>query len=294
MRWVLNYRANPGALSGFDPVFSTKVSFMKRLNFLTQPLALVFVAVFATSVFAQEERGGRGRGGFGGPGGGRPGGFGGDPIIGLLAVEPVREEIEMMPDQVEALTKLREQSTSGRDGNFDFRSASEEERTKFFADLQKRQKELREKLDEVLLPEQLERLEEISLQTRGTMALMDPEIAAKLNITEEQKAKFEEIRNKSGERMREVFGSGDRDKMREEMAKVRKESDDASLAVLTAEQRKQFDEMKGEPFEMPEGTFGGFGGGRGGFGGPGGGPGGPGGGGRPGGDGGSRRRPPAE
>jgi hypothetical protein len=52
---------------------------------------------------------------------------------------------------------------------------------------------------------------------------------------------------------------------------MRKESDEQVLAVLTEEQRKQFDEMKGEPFEMPEGGFGrgGFGGGFGG-GGPGG------------------------
>ncbi len=281
---------------------------MKRLSPLQMFLSLAMVAVLAAGTIAQDTDGGRRGapgGGPGGPGGGRPGGGfggGGDPIIGLLMSEPVRKEIELMPDQEEALTKLRESASSGFDRSVDIRSMSEDDRAKFFAEAQEKRKkmetEMREKLEEVLLPEQLERLEQISVQVRGAGALADPELAAKLNVTEDQKTKMEEVRTKSGERMREVFssGGGDRDKMREAFTKMRKEIDDEVLAVLTAEQRKEFEEMKGKPFEMPEGGLG-----RGGFGG--GGPGGPGGfgGGRPGGDRGgdtggdrSRRRPSGE
>ncbi len=277
---------------------------MKRLNFLNSTLAMAFVAVLATSLVAQDDRGGRGRGG---PGGGRPGGGfggpggGGDLTPALLMVEAVREEIDLMPDQVDALTKLREQAAGNRE-NMDFsrmQNASDEERAKMFAEAgekrKKADKEMREKLEEVLLPEQLERLDQISLQTRGSMALMDPEVAEKLSITAEQKEKMEELRSKSGERMREVFtsGGGDREKMREAFGKMRKEMDDEALSVLTPEQKAKWDEMKGKSFEMPEGAMGGFGGGggRGGFGGPGGG-------GRPGGENGggerNRRRPSAE
>lgn len=279
--------------------YSTEVNFMKQVIPLRTFLSLALVAVVAAGAIAQDNEGGRrpGRGGGpGGPGGGRPGGFGGggDPVIGLLMVEKVREEIELMPDQEEALTKLRDSEPQGAPPNLDFRSMSEEERTKAFAEMQERRKkretEMREKLEEVLLPEQLERLEQISIQSRGPRALEDPAIAAKLNFTDEQKTKMEDVRSKSGERMRALFSSGDRDKMREGFEKLRKESEEEVLAVLTADQRKQFEEMKGKPFELPEGSFGrGFGGGRpGGFGG-----------GRPGGDEGGdrgrgRRRPASE
>lgn len=280
---------------------------MKRISPLQMSLSLALVAVLSTSAIAQDKEGGRrgGPGGFGGGPGGRPGSFGGggDPIIGLLMSEPVRKEIEVMPDQEEALTKLRESASSGFDRNVDIRSMSEADRTKFFAEMsekrKKMEKEMREKLEEVLLPEQLERLEQISIQVRGASALADAELATKLNLSTEQKTKIEESRTKNGERMgermREIFssGGGDRDKMREEFGKVRKEADDELLAVLTDEQRKQFDEMKGKPFEMPEGELGrgGFGGGFGGApGGFGGGRGGDRGGDRGGSEGGDRKR----
>ncbi len=267
---------------------------MRRFQFLRLPVCLVLVAVLASPAMSQDERPDRRGGGRGGPGGGPggPGGFGGgrggDPTLGLLMIPEVRKEIEVMPDQEEALTKIREQAASSFERpNFDFGSASEEERTKMFQEMQakrsKAEKEIRDKLEEVLLPEQFERLSEISLQVRGTAALSDPETAEKLKISADQKSKLDEVRtkNESGmrDKMREIFSSGNRDNMREEFAKVRKEMDDQMLAVLTDDQRKQFEEMKGEAFTMPEGGLGG----RGGFGGPGGD-----GGRRPGGDGGGR------
>ncbi len=59
-----------------------------------------------------------------------------------------------------------------------------------------------------------------------------------------------------------------RDQMREKMEQMRKESDEKFLALLTADQKAQFEKIKGAAFEMPEGAFG-FGGrqGRGGQGG---------------------------
>lgn len=252
-----------------------------KLIRLTLPTALALVAVLCTAAMGQDddrrERRGN-RGGFGGPGPGGPGGgmFGGaDPLMGLLMSEKVRGEINLLPDQEEALKKLREQTAGSNERpDFDFGSASESERRAFFEKMQQQrresEKQTREKLEEVLGPDQLARLEEISLQVRGTGALGDPEVAAALNVTPEQKAKFESIRAEMEaamrDRMRELFQSNDRDKMREEFQKARKEMDEKMLAVLNDEQRQQFEEMKGEAFELPEGH-----GGRGGFRGPGGG-----------------------
>ena len=75
---------------------------------------------------------------------------------------------------------------------------------------------------------------------------------------------------KMREGMRELFTSGGgREGMREKIEKMRKDMEGDVLGVLTSDQKKKFEEMKGEKFEMPEGAFGR--GGRGGFGGRGGG-----------------------
>ena len=188
-----------------------------------------------------------------------------------------------MPDQEEALKKLSEKREDQPRPDFDWRDASEDERAEFFEKMRKQREEAAEKtrdqLTEILLPEQSERLDQIALQQRGMGALMDEKVIKVLKITSEQTEEIKTVndgmREKIVARMREL--GGDRDKMREEFAKVRKEIDEETLAVLTSDQKKKFEEMKGKPFEMPEsarGGRGGPGGDRGGFGGGRGGPGG--------------------
>ena len=223
--------------------------------------------------------------------------------MGLLRIEEVKTELQVSPDQDEALAKLSEQARGERPQGINFQDMSDAERTAFFEKMRKEQEErnkrMKEQLEEVLLPEQIERLGQIGLQVRGVQALGDDEVAGKLKITAEQKKKLEEVREKlqgeMGAKVRELMSSGNRDGMREAFATMREDMEKEVLAVLNTDQQKQFEEMKGEKFDMPEGGFGG----RGGFGGgaPGGRgrPGGDAGGrGRPGGDGGGRRRPQAE
>ncbi len=328
---------------------------MKLSRTATGILAVALMAFMVSDALGQGRRGqggpgggggpGQGRGGFGGGGRGGPGGFGGggfggrggggsDMTFFLLRVDPVKEEIELMPDQEEAIAKITQPpSREGRDGQererFDFRNASEEERDEYFAKMreerEERSKKMREQLEEVLLPQQSERLEEIALQMRGVDALRDDKVAGELKITDSQKEEMEKVRDEiradqekarseMRERMQALFqggGDGDREaafaKIREEGQKMREEAEKKLISVLTSSQQKQFDEMKGEEFEMPEDAFrnafsrGGRSGGRGGpggggFGGRGGSGGGPGGGrGGRGGDGGGRRsRPEAE
>ena len=62
--------------------------------------------------------------------------------------------------------------------------------------------------------------------------------------------------------MESLSQSGDREQIRERMTKLRKESDDKVLAVLTAAQKTKFAQMKGKPLELPEDAIRGGGGGR--------------------------------
>lgn len=263
------------------------------------PLGLVLAAVLAmvaSDVMAQPGggrgggrqgggqgggRGGPGGGGFGGGGGrGGQGGFtggrgGGDSIERLLQIEEVQIEIELMPDQEEAIKKLKEDSPRrGFPDGFDPRDRSPENREKMqevFAKMQKEREEAsektREKLKEILLPPQMKRLEQIAIQLQGVAALMTPKVADALKLTESQKAEMKETSDKAreemGSKMREMFSNGgDRSKIQESMAEARKEIEESIMGALSSDQKKEFEEMKGEPFEMPESARrGGFGGG---------------------------------
>jgi len=197
----------------------------------------------------------------GGPGGG-------GSLMGLLRSEAVQKEIELLDEQKTELEKFGEQLRSRRTGNQggerpDFRSMSEEERQKFFAEMrtrmEERAKEANAKIEKTLLPHQIKRLKQIALQLRGVGALANREVAEALGLTDEQKKEIEEVQAANRETMmtraRELFQGGgerpDREKMREQFQKLREEADGKLLAVLKPKQMKKFEELKGEPFEMP-------------------------------------------
>jgi len=116
-----------------------------------------------------------------------------------------------------------------------------------------RAKKEREELAKILKPEQLKRLTEIYIQQAGLAALQDADVAEKLKISAEQKEKMAKLREEQGAAMRELFSpDGDREAARTKMADLRKQTDEKTLAVLTEDQKKQFEEMKGKKFDMPE------------------------------------------
>jgi hypothetical protein len=239
-------------------------------------LAMVFVS---SEVIAQQQQPGARQQ----PGGQRPGGgFGGFGGRGrsvglstLVGIKEVRAEIEMVEDQTTeltaALTKIREEARSQQGERPDFRNLSQEDREKLFAQFrergEKQRKAIDEKINEILLPHQVDRLKEIALQIEGAGALMRDEVAKELKITAEQKEEMQKVDRDAGEKMRteiqKLFQSGDREKIREVMTSMRKQTDDDKMAVLTKAQKTQFTKMKGKEFKLPEGALrGGRGGGR--------------------------------
>jgi Spy/CpxP family protein refolding chaperone len=214
-------------------------------------------------------------GGRGGPGGGRGGdgqrgpGRGGNNNQGGLTVPVQWYFVQAQNQQGQGQGQGR-----GRGGG---PQLTDEQRAEFEKQRLERTREEKAKLAEILLPHQLKRLTEIFIQQSGVNALQDDDIAKELNISDAQKAKLAEVRRQNDEArgalMRELFqggggGGGDRDANRAKFDEMRKTADAKMLAVLTSDQQKKFEEMKGKPFEMPEGAGrGGFGGGQGGKGG---------------------------
>lgn len=278
----------------------------------------VLFASTAGTVIAQPPGGGRG--GQGGPGGrggmmmmggGMGGGGGVMSMFSLLRVEKVQGEVKITDEEKAALekasTKVREMMTPpGGGGGFqNFRNMSEEERTKMMEEMQERMKKAndaaREELEGILPPEKLSRLLGIFIQNTQSMqqVLTNPMVTDELELTDEQKEKVTKTGTELGEEMQSALGeimSGgvDRSAIQTKMEEFRKKGNDKYAGILTEDQKKKLEELKGAEFklsmeEMGRGMFGGGRGGRGGEGGPGAGPGAPGGRGgrgqRPGGDG---------
>jgi hypothetical protein len=103
-------------------------------------------------------------------------------------------------------------------------------------------------LDELLSGAQRKRLHQITLQVAGLMWINRPDIAAALNLTDEQKKKALEYQRQARKDMEALLHSTTRRDRHAEMRKVHEDSKKALLELLTDEQEVKYHEMKGEPF----------------------------------------------
>ena len=222
-------------------------------------------------------------GGMGGMGGG---------VTGLLMMKEVREELKLDEDQVaeleelgkammESMRNMRPQGGAGGGGGG--QPPNPQDIQAMMAKVQKANEENEAKVEEILDPKQVDRLVGLLIQRSNLQSLNTKLVAARLEITEDQKTKMAEINKANGEKMRELFQGGFGPDAREKMGKMRDEAEAKIKEVLTAKQKEDMEALKGAEFKFPEPQW---------RGGPGG-PGGPGGAGGPGGPGGGRgnRRP---
>jgi len=183
----------------------------------------------------------------------------------LASAKPIQEELKLGEDELFFVAQLNEDfRADSRElySGIDWRSLPEEERKTKFEDLGKKRaalvKESEKGLTELLTESQSKRLDEIALQLMGVRALSNDDVTKKLKLTSDQKKGVEDAFKAADDDRRKMFeemraGGGGRDgleAMREKFDEARKKGDAKVLAVLTADQKKQFDEMKGKPFEV--------------------------------------------
>lgn len=237
---------------------------MKKVLFGLTVLALV--ACVGLPAFAQgrggqgrggQGRGGQGRGGFQGFGqrGGGFGGFGGGGAMGLLGREDVQKELDILDDQKQEIEALMEDSSNARrdmmrdlfggGGNFD-REAIQEAMEKANRDVEK-------KLDNILLPHQSRRLKELEVQfaLRGrslAAAVTNDTLVDGLKVTDDQKEDIE----KAAESIQKELDAA--------IAKLRMDAIEKLMGkALTSQQQAKFKDMVGKPFEFQDTQRGGFG-----------------------------------
>jgi hypothetical protein len=109
-------------------------------------------------------------------------------------------------------------------------------------------------LKDTLTAPQRQRLRQIELQQEGPFALGRPEIMDELKGTNEQRMKFmmivQDMQKKMGPIFKEAQAKGSPDEIRPKILKVRKEYARKVEAVLTKDQRKQWQEMLGKQFDL--------------------------------------------
>ncbi|HEX3997411.1 MAG TPA: hypothetical protein VHX65_02560 [Pirellulales bacterium] len=242
-------------------------------------VCLVAVALAAGGFFvgrmlvAQDkaEKSGRDRGGFRGA---NNYGLG---KLTLLQNKDVQKDLELTDEQKTTLDKFAEDMHSEMRTQLEgLRDLSREERQAKIAELapklKEREKEVEKKLEEVLKTEQRDRLGQIELQARRVGVFGQKEVAEALDLTDEEKQKIKDLRDKMGSEMREMFqagrgagtpgAGGPSEEVREKIKKLNDETMDKAKEVLSSEQREKLDKMLGKKFEgdLPQMGFGGPGG----------------------------------
>jgi len=213
---------------------------MKRLFVLTMRLACAVCAllVSAQSASAQPRAAGFFRI------------FGEIPAIALAQLEEVQQALNLDEPQKTKVVELNDELRADaadvfQNSNGDF-DVIHEQTAKLFA-------EFGTKLNAVLKEPQQKRAEEIYVQVNGGTALMNTAIADKLKITSQQKEQLDQAADDEWEKTVDSFDElrnmddSERDAAIEKLIDSRNQS---LLAVLDADQRKEFDKLQGEVLEI--------------------------------------------
>ena len=186
---------------------------------------------------------------------GRMGGF--SPAT-IAALDEVQGELKLTDEQKTEIETINDDTRSAMRELFNSGDGPN------FEAFEKLNQEATAKVDKVLDAGQVKRLQEITLQVNGASALNDSAVREQLHFTDEQTSKYEEARNANRDAMQELqdLSREERQAKRDELRKV---ADDRLLAILTPEQKTEFEAMKGAPLEIDLSQLRGrFGGGRGG------------------------------
>lgn len=208
--------------------------------------AIPFLCVVGSPIFAQQQ---------GGSWSGYNYSVPTDPVT-MLRLPQFEKELELVDDQKKKLAELHKESTRmQQEALKEFRSVSymtdgkydAEKYRAVSAEYQKARAEVTEKVHEkladILLPHQLDRMREIQFQSKlksyGVGALQTPMFADVLKITDEQQ---KELQEKRAEAQKKLVA---------EYAKMKAELQQEVLNdVLTKKQLRELEKLQGEVYEV--------------------------------------------
>jgi hypothetical protein len=126
------------------------------------------------------------------------------------------------------------------------------------------------KLHNILHPDQFQRLNELNLQSQGVMALLNPDIIKVLALTDQQQKDMKLLNQEFSDKIMNMpmqeksfksedpqaktgYGYGSKTlgpESQQLQASMQKEFRDQMLAILTPDQRDQFEKLKGKKLDF--------------------------------------------
>jgi Spy/CpxP family protein refolding chaperone len=184
--------------------------------------------------------------------------------MGILRLEQVQEELKLTPQQRAQLQQLAaevRQEVASRIAAI--ANAPPDQRAAQIADTAAtagpKALAYRQRVDEILAPDQKARLRQVMLQVRGPVgALADDQVAAALNLNDDQKARLREIRQRVGASVLEAMQDlrerrvGAESQLDPKAREVYRDAVEQSLGLLTPSQRDAFEKLQGDKFELDQ------------------------------------------
>lgn len=165
--------------------------------------------------------------------------------ISLLAISEVQKELALTEDQVKQVEKANSEVQQSGFGSFNFQemeNLTPEEREKKMVEMRSKMESASKKADEtvrkVLNAKQSARLEQLKLQREGASALLREDISSQLKLSEKQHAQIDEIVQRSS------TGMG--------RSSLTPQAKTDLFAILTNEQKQQWEKLAGKDFTFPE------------------------------------------
>lgn len=144
-----------------------------------------------------------------------------ETTLPLLMANALQEEFNLAPDQKEKLNALKADFKAGKRGHVE--SA----------------------LQGSLLPNQIERLNQLCLQMEWANLLSHPMLQKTLDITEDQKTKMVHIREEVSKQVTQLLAKSNPQEVRKNKQAVLKEARVRLLNVLNAAQKEKLEALKG-------------------------------------------------
>lgn len=163
--------------------------------------------------------------------------------VALLRHKSIRDELKLTDDETRRIHDFTERQWKKAQRIEALPDTAERDRE--FAGLSRENDQF---LKEILEPEQLKRLNQITLQTAGLLWVTYPQIADQLRLTDQQKAKARESQGEARREMQEILYAKTRGERHAKLKELRQTSRKRLMEILTDEQEKTWKEMAGEPF----------------------------------------------
>ncbi len=167
-------------------------------------------------------------------------------ILGPLADPALQKELKLSEEQISRLKdalgkvqdKYKDMFTKAQ------QMSPEEQQKQFKAWNEDSQKAIAGVLD----AKQMKRLKQIQWQSMGVAALQDPDLQKELKLSDDQKKKLGGIFTDAQKRMQEL--ARNRETSQEKYQTVLRDAETKANGVLSDEQKKNYKELQGPPFEM--------------------------------------------